>query len=265
MNIAEGSIKKKTVTLLFAFVLLGGGVIAYQDIGRLEDPNFTIKDAKIYTSYPGATPKEVEQEVTEVIESAVQQLSQVRELTSLSKNGLSILTVTIQDKYGPSKLPQVWDELRRKVGDAQGDLPPGAGPSLVMDDFGDVFGVLYSITGEGYSYKEIQDFAEELRKELLLVDGVAKINLSGTQQEMIYVEISRQRMSSLGIPETAIYETLSEQNIVVSAGSVMAGTERVSIRPTGEVDSLQVIRDLLVLDEATGSYIRLGDIAKVSQ
>ncbi|MCI5165625.1 MAG: efflux RND transporter permease subunit, partial [Candidatus Electrothrix sp. GM3_4] len=154
MNIGEYAIQKKTITLLFVFLLLGGGFLSYERLGRLEDPEFTIKQALVVTRYPGASPTEVEEEVTDVIETAVQQMGQLDKVTSISQNGISIVTVEMKDKYDKKTLPQVWDELRRKVGDAQVILPPGAGPSMVKDDFGDVYGVLFAITGDGYSYQE---------------------------------------------------------------------------------------------------------------
>jgi multidrug efflux pump subunit AcrB len=145
-------------------------------MSRLEDPEFTIKDALVITPYPGASAMEVEEEVTDNIELAIQQLAQLDEIESKSERGLSTITVSIKNKYDIDTLPQVWDELRRKVGDAQRGLPPGAGPSLVVDDYGDVFGVFIAIYGDEYSYAELKDVVDMLRKELLLVDDVAKIN-----------------------------------------------------------------------------------------
>jgi len=166
MNIAEYSIQKRTITLVLTFLAVFGGLQSYQNLGRLEDPEFTIKDAVITTHYPGASAAEVEAEVTNVIEKACQQLGQLKEIESVSYRGKSIVTPTIKDKYDKFSLPQVWDELRRKVNDAQSELPPGAGPSLVNDDFGDVYGIYFAITGDGYSYKEIKDFADLLNTRL---------------------------------------------------------------------------------------------------
>ena len=141
MNFADYWIRNRVVTLVLAFVMIVGGLVSFEDMSRLEDPEFTIKDALVLTPYPGASAEEVEQEVSDEIELAVQKLGQLKEIESRSVRGFSTVTVTIQDKYDAESLPQVWDELRRKVHDAQGDLPPGAGSSLVVDDYGDVFGV----------------------------------------------------------------------------------------------------------------------------
>jgi len=218
MNIAEFSIQKKTITLVIAVLILVGGLSSYQNLGRLEDPEFTIKSAVVVTSYPGATPMETAEEVTDPIETEIQQLPQLKRVTSLSKAGLSVITIEIKDKYGKDDLPQVWDELRRKVHDIQSKLPPGTLPSIVNDSFGDVYGILLAVTGEGYTYRELREYVEFLRRELLLVEDVAKIELWGLQEEAIFVEISRFKMAQLGIGPNSIYQALKEQNLVAPAG-----------------------------------------------
>ncbi|QJB56739.1 efflux RND transporter permease subunit [Pseudodesulfovibrio sp. zrk46] len=264
MNLAEFSIRKKTITLVLTVCLLIGGAISFLEMSRLEDPEFTIKEALIVTNYPGATPAEVADEVTDVIESAAQQLGQLEKVSSVNNPGQSIVTVEIQDKYDKTTLPQVWDELRRKVNDAQGELPPGAGPSLVIDDFGDVYGILLAITGDGYTTRDLQDFADYLRKQLLLVDNVAKITVWGSQTENVYVEISRARMSRLGVSLDAVYTALSQQNLVVPAGNVRVGREYVEISPTGTVESVDALGDLLIKDSA-GNLVPLRDLADISR
>ena len=175
MNIAEFSMKKQVITTTIMLLLLFVGVKAFDNLSRLEDPEFTIKDAIVLTPYPGASAKEVEEEVTNVIELAIQQLGQLEWIESTSSRGMSSIKLRIQDKYDKDGLPQVWDELRRKVTDVERNLPPGAGPSWVNDDFGDTYGVLYALMGEGYSYRELYDYAKILRRELLLVQDVKKI------------------------------------------------------------------------------------------
>ena len=148
MNIAQFFIERRVITLVLTVVMLGAGMMAYQSLSRLEDPEFTIKDALVITQYPGASAAEVEEEVSDRLEKAVQKMGQLKRVVSKSDRGLSTLTVTIKDKYDKNLLPQVWDELRRKIGDAQSELPPGAGTSLVVDDYGDVYGIFIAITGE---------------------------------------------------------------------------------------------------------------------
>ncbi len=265
MNLGEHAIQKKTITLMFVLLLIGGGFLSYENLGRLEDPEFTIKEALVSTYYPGASPTEVEEEVTDVIETAIQQMGQVDKVTSVSRAGMSIITVEMKDIYDKHTLPQVWDELRRKVGDAQGQLPPGAGPSHVNDDFGDVYGVFFAITGDGYSFREIKDYADELRRELLLVRDVAKIEFYGVQQEVVYAEMSRSRMAELGVSQRDIYNTLNQQNTVSPAGKVRVGPEHIRIAPTGMFESVEEISRLLVHGGRSDSFITLGDVATITR
>jgi multidrug efflux pump subunit AcrB len=268
-SLANMAVSKRVVTLFITGILVVGGIVSFNNLGRLEDPEFTIKDAVVYTVYPGATPTEVEEEVTDLLETEIQKMSQVDQLESISKAGLSTITVSIKDQYTRDSLPAVWEELRRKVGDAQAQLPPGTGASLVIDDFGDVFGVLYAITGDGYSNREIKEYAKFLRRELLQVPDVAKISLWGEQQEGIYVEISRARIAELGIGLDEIYGTLEQQNLVVSAGSARVGDEFIRIDPTGSIGTIDDISNLVIGSSAASdgrtTLIYLRDIANVTR
>ena len=237
MKITEFCLDNRTTTLVLTFVMVFAGLAAYQSMGRLEDPEFTIKDALIITPYPGASAAEVEEEVTDRIEKAVQQLGQLKEVESKSDRGMSTVTVRIKDQYDKFALPQVWDELRRKVGDAQIQLPPGAGPSMVNDDFGDVYGIFFALYGDEYSFNELWEVAKVLRRELLLVQDVAKIDIFGNRPEVIYVELDRDRMAQLGIPATAIARELALQNIVSDSGGVNVGSEFITISPTETINS----------------------------
>ncbi|MBW2292550.1 MAG: efflux RND transporter permease subunit, partial [Deltaproteobacteria bacterium] len=163
MNPATFAIQNRVLTLTLTVLMLVGGLQTFQNLPRLEDPEFTIKDALVITPYPGASATEVEEEVTDELEIAVQQMGQLDEVSSKSDRGLSTLTVTIKSNYSSEELPQVWDELRRKVGDAQSKLPPGAGPSIVVDDYGDVYGVFVAIYGSEYSYAELKQYVDRRR------------------------------------------------------------------------------------------------------
>jgi len=264
MNIAELSIKHRTISWVMTVMLLVGGYFSYQSLGRLEDPEFTIKDAVIYTAYPGASASQVEQEVTDEIEKACQQLGQLKRVTSQSKRGLSVVTATMRDQYDKTKLPQVWDELRRKISDAQKDLPPGAGPSIVNDDFGDVFGIYFAVTGEGYSYAEMRDYVDLLRRELLLVKDVKKVDLYGIQNEVIYVEMARSKMAALGISQEVIYDSLKAKNLVADSGYVQVGPDYIPINPTGDFTSVDQFKDLLISNTG-GRLVYLGDVATIKR
>ena len=263
MKITEFCLENRTTTLFLTIIAIAGGLSAFNNMGRLEDPEFVIKDALVVTPYPGASAEEVEQEVSDEIEIAVQQLGQLFEVESRSSRGMSIVTVTIKDQFGKDLLPQVWDELRRKVSDAQPNLPPGAGPSVVQDDFGDVFGVFIALYGEEYSYAELYDVAKFLRREFLLVQDVAKVDIFGDQPEVVYVQLDRDRISQLGLSPLAIVDELESRNIVSNAGRVNIGDDFVAISPTGLVDSVEEIGGIMISGGAGESQIFLRDVADV--
>ncbi|MGR5258675.1 efflux RND transporter permease subunit [Vibrio astriarenae] len=265
-GIAAYFIRNRVISWMISLIFLIGGAAAFFELGRLEDPAFTIKDAMVVTSYPGATPQEVEEEVTYPIEKAIQQLSYVDEINSISSRGLSQITVTMKNNYGPDDLPQIWDELRRKVNDLKPSLPPGVNDPQVIDDFGDVFGILLAVTGEGYSYKELLDYIDYLRRELELVDGVSKVSVSGDQQEQVFIEISMKKMSSLGLSPDTVFNLLSTQNVVSDAGAVRIGDEYIRIHPTGEFKDVDQLGDLILTGGgASDGLIYLRDVADIKR
>ena len=263
MKITEYVLQKKTFAYILSALILFGGVKSYQNLGRLEFPDFTIKTAVVFTSYPGANPKEVEQEVTDVIETAAQELSQVKEIRSISRAGESIIYVDIKEIYMGDEIPQIWDELRRKINDIQIALPPGAGPSIVNDDFGDVYGVFYAIYGEGYTYKELKDYADILRQELLLVKDVASVQIYGDQPESIFLEISRSHMSEMGMCIQDIIQTINRQGQVADAGRVLLGNDYVRIEPSGGVASIHDLKNLLIHCSGMDTGVYLKDVAQI--
>ena len=267
MNSAEFSIKNPLLCCIAILIAVIGGWLAFQNMARFEDPEFTIRQAKILTQYPGASPEEVMNEVTEPLETALQQLAEVETVESKSSAGLSDITVEIRYDASPTKsdLKLIWTKLRNKIDDAQRNLPPGAGPSIVNDDFGDVFGIYYLITGRGYTPAELLSYAKTLRKELLLIDGVAKIEIIGDQEEVIYVEIARDQAAALGVSVNDIYNTLSQQNTVTGAGDVLLGGSRIEIDPTGKITSVEAIESVVIGDSASGGVTRLGAIANVTR
>ncbi len=267
MNLAEWSISKSLITWVLIVLALVVGWNSYQSLSRLEDPEFTIKEAVISTPYPGASAAEVEEEVTNVIEKAVQEMGQLEKIESRSYRGMSTVKAKIKDQYDKNGLPQVWDELRRKVNDAQMKLPPKAGPSLVNDDFGDVYGIYLAITGEGYTYKEIYDYAKLLQRELLKAKDVKRISLYGDQKEVIYVEMRREKMAQLGVSPQDIYLSLGDKNLVAAAGNLHLGQEFIPINPTGEFKSEQEFGDLLITprNPKSQSLIYLRDVADIKR
>lgn len=262
MNVAEYAIRNKIVTLVLTIGLLVAGLQAYQGMSRLEDPEFTIKMALVMTPYPGASAAEVEEEVTDELEMAVQKLGQLDTIESQSDRGLSTLTVTIKNQYDKNTLPQVWDELRRKVNDAQRFLPPGAGPSIVVDDYSDVYGVFFAIYGREYSYAEIKKVADLYRKELLLVQDVAKIDTFGERVEAIYIELNRDRVAQVGIPTSVIINELQQKNIAVESGRIKVGPEFITVSPTGDINTVKEFESILI-SGSSDKQIYLRDVATV--
>ncbi len=264
MNIAEATIRNRTFAVIATLAMIGAGVISYFQMGRLEDPEFTIKDALIVTIYPGASAQEVAEEVTDQIELAVQRMGQLDEVTSVSEPGRSIVTVSISDRFDSSELPQIWDELRRRVGDAARAMPPGAMTPIVRDDFGDVYGVFYAIYGDGFSFSDLSDHAETIRRELLLIDDVGSVLLFGEQQETITIEFSAERLAQLGIAPDVLHAALAGQNLATASGDVLVGGSRFRLDPTGQFQSVEEIAKLLILaNPVDGTRLYLGDVAEI--
>jgi multidrug efflux pump subunit AcrB len=265
MKLAKYSIKNRVTSWMFAFILLIGGIVSYYGLGRLEDPEFTLKQAMITTVYPGATPAQVEEEVTYPLENAIQQLPSVDFVTSISSAGFSQIMVEMKSTYRKADLKQIWDELRRKVNDLTPHLPPGVMAPNVIDDFGDVYGALFAVSGQGYSYEEIKDYVDYLRRELVLVKGVGKVTVAGEQQEQVVVEIARSKLAALGIPMTRIYQLLQTQNQVSNAGSVKIGDEYIRLHPSGEFNSVKELEYLIISNAGASELIYLGDVASVKR
>jgi multidrug efflux pump subunit AcrB len=263
MNIAGIAIQKKTVTLVVTAALAVGGVFSFLGLGQLEDPEFTIFTAIVQTPYPGASPEEVELEVTDRLETAIQTMGQVEHVTSISRAGLSLIIVDLWSNTDQELIPQAWDEMRRKVRDIQRALPPGAGPPVVNDDWGDVYGAFFAIAGEGYSPSEIEDYAKLLRRELLMVDGVGAVELWGVQTEAVYVEMPRARMAQLGLDPKLLFATLSDQGAVVPDGRLHIDEQNVRVAVTGAIDSLEEMGNVLIRARGSDSMIRLADVAEI--
>jgi len=265
MSLVSYALNNRVVILVLTLMVSIGGFLSYGKIGRLEDPQFTIKQAVIFTQYPGATAKEVEMEITEPLETAIQELKQLHEVRSISRAGLSIIYTEIEDSYDKDTLPQVWDELRRKVTGVTAYLPPGSLAPIIQDDFGDVFGVFFAITGDGYSQHDLQKVAEDLRRELLLCEDVGKIDFWGFQQEVVYVEFDRAKLARLGLPPAAIFKTISQQNSVTEAGQVKVGSEHVRLRVTGDYVSVNDMGEQLIHGGQNSGMIRLKDVATITK
>ncbi|MCL9777288.1 efflux RND transporter permease subunit [Vibrio methylphosphonaticus] len=265
MSLTEYSIKNRVISWLFLVILTVGGITSFMDLGRLEDPAFTIKDAMIISTYPGATSTEVEEELTYPLEKQIRQLPYIDNIKSTSSDGMSQIMVSMRMDYGPDELPQIWDEMRRKINDLKPSLPSGVNSVQIIDDFGDVFGVMIMLTGDGYDYVELKRYADYLSREIELVDGVGKVNISGDQQEMLFVELSLNRLSALNLDMNTVSGLLNQQNSVQSAGEIMINGDNLAIRPNGNLNSVESLENLIIHGRDTGNLIRLKDVAKISK
>ena len=246
MSITATAVENKTVTYFTTFLVFVAGIAAFFSLGQLEDPDFTVKTAVVSTTYPGASPKEVELEVTDRIELALQEMKQIDYLKSKSTAGVSTIWVNIKPSYTSDVIPQIWDELRRKIRDVEGSLPPGTGRPVVADDFGDVYGHMLAVTGDGFSYAELEAYVKDLKKELSLVEGVSRVELWGAQNKVVYLDVSQTQLTQIGISDSTLEGTLQQQNLVVDAGRVNLQSKRLRIAPTGEFTSPEDIANLTI-------------------
>lgn len=257
MNIARLSIDKQVLSWMIILTCLLGGIWGFISIGRLEDPSFTIKQAVIVTQYPGASATEVAEEVSEPLESAIQRMAELDTITSINAPGRSLIEVEIKSTYDGEALPDIWTDLRAKVRDAARTLPEGVVTPIVDDGFGDVFGIYFAVTAEGLTDAELHRLATFLRREILAVDGVADVEVSGLPDEVIYVEPDLLLSINQDISPGIIIEAIANANTVQDAGSI--GATRLQ-RPDGS-DSVSQIEGLSVGVE--GQVINVRDIAEV--
>jgi len=256
--------RQKVISWMVAIILGVGGIVTFLGLGQLEFPEFTIRNALVITQYPGATPEQVEEEVTLQLEKAIQRIPNVKRISSVNMVGLSQITVELKSSVQSKDLEQYWDNLRRKIGDTQGKLPPGTSTSIVNDDFGDVFGLLMTLKSESYTLKQLEDFADLMQREIQLVEGVKKVSIAGTVNEQIIVSLDHDKMKTLNVSTEAIAGLLTAQNVVGNAGAIKVQGKRLSIQPTGEFNNLDALGQVVIGSPASG-LIRLNDIATIER
>ncbi|WP_045483758.1 efflux RND transporter permease subunit [Vibrio owensii] len=267
INLAEFAIRQRTFVLFFIALSVVAGLYSYFDLGKLEDPSFTVKTAVVVTLYPGASAEEVEQQVTDTIETKLQEMAELNRLRSLSRPGMSMVFVDLKESLNSKALPQQWDLLRRKVDDVKLQLPSTAQISIVQDEFSEVYGMLFSIHSQDAAPEELRRYAEELQRQIKAVKGIKKIELHGVQPRVVYIDMPDERLAQYGLSVTQVWNQLSTQNMTFEAGKFDAGTERIRITQTSEFQSLDDIRNLVIkggMSELGTGLIRLGDIADVS-
>ncbi|QFU23283.1 MMPL family transporter [Shewanella sp. YLB-09] len=267
MNLAEFAIKQRLFVLFFSVLCVIVGVISYFELGKLEDPTFTVKSAVVVTLYPGASAKEIELQVTDKIETKLQEMGAMWKLRSLSRPGSSMIFIDLKETTKSDELPQQWDLLRRKVNDVKLTLPATAQISIVQDEFSEVYGMLFSVYGENAQPEALRQYAKELQRRIKTVDGIKKIELHGVQNQAVYIDLPEERLAQYGISPAQVINQLVTQNLTFNSGSFAAGKERIRVDQSSAFKSIDDIKALSIQggfgDYSTG-LLRLGDIADVS-
>ena len=261
INISASAIRHPQLTLFVLLVVAYAGVASFFALGQREDPDFAFRGMVIRTLWPGATTEQVDQQVTDRIEKKLQEVPYYKWTRSYSKAGESLIVLELQDTAPAKEVPQIWYQVRKKVGDIRATLPAEAQGPFFNDEFGDVFGTIFALTGDGFTLAELRDVAERVRQELLRLPNVQKVELVGVQDEKIYVELSPQVLANLGIDPQAISAQLQAQNVVAPAGAVQGETRAIPLRVTGQFDTEREVRELRLA--VGGRTLRLGDVAAV--
>ena len=262
-NLSEWSLRRPSFIVFLMILAVIAGVIAFRDLGRDEDPAFTVRTMIVAAAWPGATVEETLEQVTERLERTLQETHKFDAVRSYTIAGQTTIFVDLDESTDTADIPDVWYRVRRNIGDMRGTLPAGVLGPFFNDDFGDTFGIIYGFTADGYSFRELRDHAEDIRSKLLQVPDVAKVEVLGAQDERIYIEFSNEKLAGLRLNLQAIIATLQAQNILRPSGVLQAGDERVYLRVSGAFDDESDIENTnIVMGERT---IRLGDIATVKR
>ncbi|MBW7850618.1 MAG: efflux RND transporter permease subunit [Rhodospirillales bacterium] len=262
-NLSAWALAHRTLVLFFALASVIAGVVAYMALGRAEDPSFTFKVMTIRTDWPGATAREVEQQVTDRIEKALAEVPYFDIARSYSKPGESVVFLILKDTTPPAQVPDVWYQVRKKIGDVRGLLPAGIRGPYFNDEFGDVYSVMYAFMGEDFTPAELKRVADEVRQRLRHLPAIEQIDLLATQDEVIWVELSSQRLASFGLPAEAVIDALRRENAMAPAGDLDSGAERIHLRVDIRMDSEDKARALPI--EAGGRLITVGDVAEIKR
>jgi len=262
-NLSEWAITHRALVLFMIIIIGAAGAFSYVALGRAEDPSFTIKTMVVNVSWSGATASEMQTQVADKIEKKLQELPYLDRIESYSQPGVSFIQVTLRDTTPPSKVKDLWYQVRKKVGDIHGDLPAGiTGPNF-NDEFGDVYSSLYMFTADGMSLAELKTRVEDIRQRLLRVPDVNKVDIIGEQPQKIFVEFSHTKLATLGITPQQVFDSVAKQNAVVSGGSVDTSADRINLRVTGAFSGVEAIAAVPV--QANGRIFRLGDVATVKR
>lgn len=262
-NLTEISLKNRALVWYFIIVTAIGGIFFYFKLGRMEDPNFTINQMVVTAAWPGASADQMEQQVTDKLESKFRDIPGVKEITSNTRAGTSVVYVTLRDDVDRSTIRDTWRDVRGFGNDVQSELPSGVYGPYYNDRFDDVFGSVYAITGDGYSMEELRQAAEKIRRQLATIDKVQKVKLLGVQTEKVYVEIESAKLAELGISPTVLANALKSQNEMTPSGMIETSTDNVYLRYSGIFDDENAVKNTPI--QANGKTFYLGDIATVER
>jgi multidrug efflux pump subunit AcrB len=262
-NLSEWALRHKSFVVYLMLISAIAGIFSYGKLGREEDPPFTIKTMLIKTLWPGSTATDMVQQVTDRIEKKLEEIPGLDFVRSYTKPGESVVFVNLKDSVRAAEVPDLWYQVRKKVGDIKVQLPSGIQGPFFNDEFGDTYSIIYAFTSDGFSSRDLRDHVDRTRAELLRVPDVAKVDLVGTQDEKIYLEFSTQQLASLGLDINALVQTLQAQNSVTPSGTIDSGPERIAIRVSGEFTSEQSLS--AVNFRQNNRFFRLSDIAKIKR
>ncbi|MDG1475592.1 MAG: efflux RND transporter permease subunit, partial [Vicingaceae bacterium] len=262
MNLAKISIEKNRITLMVLVTIIIMGLVTYSSLSRDSMPPFTVRVASVVSLFPGASPERVEQLVSDKIEKLVQELPELKEVSSTSRTGVSVVTVSLKDEVPQEKLQAVWDRLRRKIG-AIGGLPQGVRPNLQDDGIGDVYGIVVGLTSDGYSYLEMKEYVDDIKDDLIRLPDAAKVILGGVQEERVFIEFDNTRLKEYNLSASKLQQLIASTNILSSGGEVNLADERIILEPTGNFDSVEDIREMLISVGNGDKSVKLGDITSV--
>ena len=263
MNITRMAITNNRTTFMLLIVILFFGVNAYKNMPKDYDPGFIIRTAQVITQFPGASPERVEMLITDKLERVIQELPELDFVKSESRTGISIISVNIKESY--RNLRPIWDNLRRKIDAAQSQLPAESFPSIVNDEFGDVFGIVIGLTAEGYNYRDMKTIADQAKDAMLRLTEAAKVEIFGEQQEHIFLEYDNAHLANLGISPSQLSEQLSSRNIVISGGSIILGDEQITLEPSGNFENIDEIKRTIIQIPGSERLLYLSDLVTVKR
>ena len=262
MNITQFAIERNRLTFTILFVIILMGLVGYQNLSRDSMPPYTVRVANVVTEFPGASPERVEQLVSDKIEKISQELPELKEVTSTSRTGISIVSVTLKDEVTPEDLQDVWDRLRRKL-NATKELPENVKPNLQDDGIGDVYGIIVGMTSDGFSYAEMKEYADDLKDDLIKLEDAAKVELGGVQEERVFVEFDNARLREYGLTASKLQNVIATTNIISSGGEVNLDDERIILEPTGNFNSVEDIQEMLIPVGEGTQLVELENITNV--